>query len=216
MEKGYVSIPAHAPTAELNSLPPYPRRPYGENSKSIASLKDVTNFAVITNSSTFGRVDEFALKMHETNYDLLIVDVFHGRTPLSRQAVETLKYKKIGTKRLVFATVNIGSAASYRYYWKPTWGEGSPSWIVTPLRDDPDSYYVQFWRPEWQRLISGDTKSYVYGAIAQGFDGIVLEGIEKAYRFFEGGGEEQEEEAPASAPAAEAPPAATAPPAAAQ
>ena len=212
MEKGYVSITAHAPAAELNSLPPYPRRPYGENSKSILSLKDVSNFAVISDSSAFGRVDEFALKMHGTNYDLLIVDVFHGRTPLSRQAVETLKYKKIGAKRLVFATVDVGSAASYRYYWKPAWREGSPPWIVAPVRDDPDRYYVQFWRPEWQRIISGDTKSYIYGAIAQGFDGVVLEGIEEAYRFFEGGGEEPEEEAPATAPTAEATPA-EAPPA---
>ncbi|MCH7864428.1 MAG: hypothetical protein IIC56_04335 [Proteobacteria bacterium] len=227
-EKGYVSITAHAPAAELNSLPPYPRRPYDENAKSIVSLKDVLNFAVISDSSSFGRIDEFALKMHRTNYDLLIVDVFHGRTPLSRQAVETLKYKRIGAKRLVFATVNVGSAASYRYYWKPTWGEGSPPWIGAPLRDDPDSYNVKFWRPEWQRIISGDTNSYIYGAIAQGFDGVVLEGIEEAYRFFEGGGEEQEEEeeapaptptaeaAPAEAPPAEAPPAAAGTPPAAQ
>ncbi len=207
MKKGYVSITAHAPAAELISLPPYPRRPYGENSKSIISLKNVSNFAVISDSSSFGRMDEFALKMHGTNYDLLIVDVFHGRTPLNRQAVETLKYKKLGAKRLVFATINVGSAASYRYYWKPTWGEGSPPWIAAPTRDDPDRYHVQFWRPEWQRIISGDTKSYVYGAIAQGFDGVVLEGIEEAYRFFEGGGEEQEEEAPAAAPAAEVTPA---------
>ncbi len=215
MERGYVSITAHAPVAELNSLPPYPRRPYDENSKSIVSLKDVKNFAYISDSSAFGRIDEFALKMHRTNYDLLIVDVFHGRKPLNRQAVETLKFKKIGARRLVFATVNVGSAASYRYDWKPTWREGSPPWITAPLRDDPDSYHVQFWRPEWQRIISGDTKSYVYGAIAQGFDGVVLEGIEQAYRFFEGGGEEQEEEAPATAPTAEAPPAAagTPPPA---
>ena len=227
-EKGYVSITAHAPAAELNSLPPYPRRPYDENAKSIVSLKDVLNFAVISDSSSFGRIDEFALKMHRTNYDLLIVDVFHGRAPLSRQAVETLKYKMLGAKRLVFATVNVGSAASYRYYWKPTWGEGSPPWIGAPLRDDPDSYNVKFWRPEWQRIISGDTNSYIYGAIAQGFDGVVLEGIEEAYRFFEGGGEEQEEEeeapaptptaeaAPAEAPPAEAPPAAAGTPPAAQ
>lgn len=219
MEKGYVSITAHAPAAELTSLPPYPRRPYGENSKSIISLKDVSNFAVISDSSAFGRIDEFAMKMHGTNYDLLIVDVFHGRTPLSRQAVETLKYKRVGAKRLVFATVNVGSAASYRYYWKPAWREGSPPWIVAPVRDDPDRYHVQFWRPEWQRIISGDTNSYVFGAIAQGFDGVVLEGIEEAYRFFEGGGEEPEEEAPATpptvevTPAAEAAPAAEAPPA---
>ncbi len=216
-KKGYVSITLHAPRAELGSLPPYPSRPDGENPNSIISLKNVNTFAYITNSAAFGRADEFAMKMHGTNYDLLIVDVLHGRKPLSRQAVETLKFKKIGARRLVFATVNIGSAASYRYYWKDQWREGSPEWIKSSVRDDPDSYYVEFWRPEWQRIISGDTKSYVYGLIALGFDGVILEGIEESYRFFEGGGEQEEEEPEAVAPPVSAPvPAATVPAATAQ
>lgn len=200
-EKGYVSITVPAPLADLNSLPSYPRRPYGENARSILSLKDVSNFAYISDSAAFGQADEFALKMHDTNYDLLIVDVFHGREPLGKQAVATLKYKKLGARRLVYATVDVGAAASFRYYWKANWGEGSPMWIKAPVRDDPDSYHVEFWRPEWQRIIAGDTQSYVYGIIAQGFDGVVLTGIEEAYRFFEGA-EEQEEEPTAAAPAA--------------
>ena len=194
----------HAPLAELGSLPPYPKRPFGEDSKSTLSLKDVSTFAYITNSAAFGRESEFAMKMHGTNYDLMVVDVMHGRKPLSKRAVVTLKYKQICGKRLVFATANISAAASYRFYWKDTWREGSPDWISAPLRDDPDSHYVQFWRPEWQRLITGDTKSYIYGLVALGFDSVVLEGMEDAYRFFETGGEE-EEETPPAAPVAAAP-----------
>jgi len=205
-KKGYISTTLHAPPAELGSLPPYPSRPYGENPNSVISLIDVNTFAYITNSAAFGRADEFAMKMHGTNYDLVIVDVLHGRKPLTRQAVETLKFKKIGGRRLVFATVDIGIAASYRYYWKAKWREGSPAWIKAPVRDDPDRYYVEFWQPEWQRIISGDTKSYVYGLIALGFDGVILEGIEESYRFFEGGGEQEEEEpAAVAAPPAQTP-----------
>ena len=63
---------------------------------------------------------------------------------------------------------------------------------------------MEFWRPEWQRIIYGDTKSYVYGLITLGFDGVILEGIEESYRFFEGGGEQEEEE-PAPPPPAQAP-----------
>lgn len=202
--RGYNSITVHAPLAELGSLPPYPKRPFDENAKNILSLKNVSTFSYITNSAAIGRATEFVLKMHETNYDLMIVDVLNGREPLSRRAVETLKYKKIGARRQVYAIANIGTAASFRYYWKPTWREGSPGWIDAPVRDDPDRYYVQFWRPEWQRIITGDVNSYIYGLVALGFDGVVLEGMEEAYRFFETGGEEQEEEtpeAPAAAPA---------------
>ena len=203
-EKGFISTTVHAPLAELGSLPPYPRRPFGESSNSVLSMKDISTFAYISNSAAFGQPTEFAMQMHETNYDLIVVDVMHGRIPLSKRAVETLKYKKVGGKRLVFARANIGTAATHRFYWKPTWGEGSPDWISVPLRDDPDSYYVQFWRPEWQRIITGDTKSYIYGLVALGFDGVVLEGMEDAYRFFETGGEE-EEETPAAQTAAPAP-----------
>ncbi|MDA0305392.1 MAG: hypothetical protein O3B76_03795 [Proteobacteria bacterium] len=212
---GFTSTTLHMPLAGLGSLPPYPSRPFGESSSSINSLKKISNFAIITNSAAYGSPSEFALKMHDTNFDLLIVDVYHGRKPLSRQAVETLKFKKIGARRLVFATMDIGSAASYRYYWKGNWREGFPDWISAPVRDDPDRNYVQYWRPEWQRIITGDAKSYIYGIIRQGFDGVVLEGVEEAYRFFESGGEE-EEEAPAPTPAAAPAPVAVQAPAAAK
>ncbi len=128
-DRGYVPFVAHAAESNLNSLPPYPKRPYMENPRSILSLKDVKNFLRIDNSTAFGRQDEYTLKLHDTNYDMVVVDVFHGRLPLSKQAVETLKYKKVGARRLVLAEIDIGAAASYHYYWKPRWREGSPLWI---------------------------------------------------------------------------------------
>tara|TARA_B100000315_G_scaffold242685_1_gene265145 strand:+ start:66 stop:1142 length:1077 start_codon:yes stop_codon:yes gene_type:complete len=187
--KGYVPLVSNS--LDLNSLPPFPGRPFRESPFSVLSLKDVRNFLILLDTSGFGRQDEFALKMHQNNYDVVIVDIFHGREPLSRQAVETLKYKKVGARRLVLAHIDIGAAASYRYYWQPRWREGSPLWINAPFRGNPDSYYVQYWSPEWQRIISGDNQSYIYGAIDQGFDGVVLGGLE-SYRFFEGATEDEE------------------------
>ncbi len=192
-KRGFVSLVTERPLLDINQLPTYPKRPFGENSKSIISLGQVQNFIAVPNSLPFGREDTFALTLHGTNYDMVIVDVFHGRRPFSRQAVETLKYKKVGAKRLVLAQMDIGSAASYRYYWKNNWQEGSPSWISAPHRDDPDRHHVEYWRPGWKRIMAGDTNSYLYGIIRQGFDGVLLEGLE-AYKFFEGGGEENEEE----------------------
>jgi cysteinyl-tRNA synthetase len=189
----FVSFAAHARDQGLNTLPPYPSRPRRESSKNILSMKDVRNFVMINDGTRYGNQSQYSLKMHETNFDMLLIDVFHGRKPLTRRAVETLKYKKTGAKRLVFAHMDIGSAASYRFYWKPQWREGSPSWINTPYPRDPDRYYVQFWRPEWKKLIAGDTKSYLYGIIAQGFDGVVLSGL-NSYRHFSGENAREEEE----------------------
>jgi len=191
--RGFVSLVTDRPLLDMSGLPGYPKRPFGENSNSVISLNQVRNFIAVTNSLPFGREDSFAMTMHGTNYDMVIVDVFHGRKPLSRRAVETLKYKKVGAKRLVLAQMDIGSAASYRYYWKDNWGEGSPPWISAPHRDDPDRYYVEYWRPGWKQIMTDNPNSYLYGIVRQGFDGVLLDGLE-AYKFFEGGGEQQEEE----------------------
>jgi len=191
-KRGFISLVTDRPLLDMSQLPAYPKRPFDENSSSILSLGQVRNFIAVTNSLPYGREDTFALKLHDTNYDMVIVDVFHGRRPLSRQAVETLKYKKVGAKRLVLAQMDVGSAASYRFYWKDNWREGSPPWINAPQREDPDRYNVEYWNPGWKKLIAGNTNSYLYGIIRQGFDGVLLDGLE-AYKFFEGGGEDGEE-----------------------
>ena len=192
--RGYIPLVAQKLAADIDALPTHPKQPIDENPKSVLSINGIKNFVYIANSRPFGRQDEFALKMKQTNYDMIIVDVFHGRQPLTKRAIETLKYKGIGGKRLVLAYVNIGSAASYRYYWKANWSEGSPSWIDAPFRDDPDRHHVHFWDMGWQKIITGDPKSYIYGVIDQGFDGVVLDGID-AFWYFEGGGEVETQEA---------------------
>ncbi len=183
-KNNYVSFMTDAPTIDTHRIPKYPSRPFDENPSNILSLNMVKNFAVIRNSAPFGRPDQFALKMHDTNYDMLAVEVFHGRRALSRRAVETLKYKKIGAKRLVLAYMDIGSAASYYYYWQPDWREGSPHWISAPQRNDPDRYNVKFWQSAWKQIFVGDTNSYIYGLITQGFDGVIIDGLE-AYKMLE-------------------------------
>jgi len=191
-EQGFVSLAAHQPHSQMDSLPPYPTRPFGENPQNIISLDNVKNFSYIGNSAAFGRQDEFAMKMHDTNHDMIFVSVFHGRSPLSRRTIETLKYKKLGSRRLVMAVIDIGSAASYKYYWQDDWQEGYPSFISAPSYSDPDKYHVEYWQPEWRDLITGTPNSFVYGLIAQGYDGVLLEGS-SAYRYFENPDAEKEE-----------------------
>ncbi len=184
--KGYISFTAPTRIPDIASLPKYPKHPQDENATSVLSLKDVRNFLVIGNSAAFGRQDEFALKMKENNYDAVIVDVFQGILPLGKRAVETLKYKATGGKRMVLAFMDIGTAASYRFYWKKNWREGSPLWISAPVRGDPDRFSVKYWNPEWRRIITGNYDSYIYGIINQGFDGVVLGGLD-TFKYFETG-----------------------------
>lgn len=181
-----VPFVANAQGPAIAGLPRIPKAPITENPRSVLSMNDVRNFVYLRNSAPMGRQDEFAMTMHGTNFDLVVVDVFHHREPLTKQAVETLKYKNLGAKRLVFAYMDIGAAAAYRYYWQPHWREGSPLWIAAPHPEDADSYFVEYWRPEWKSIVTGGPDSYIYGIIKQGYDGVVLDGVE-TYRFFEGG-----------------------------
>ena len=186
-KQGFVFFGAPGSGLALNALPRYPHHPFAENANSVLSLRDVKNFLMLHETSSFGREDELAMKLHDNNYDLVIVDVFRaGGEALSKRAVETLKYKKLGARRLVFAYVNIAAAASDAYYWKAGWREGSPKWVSAPTPVNPDQYFVEYWQPEWQQIIFGNPNSYLYGIIAQGFDGVILGGIDN-YLFYEGG-----------------------------
>ncbi|MHC8509328.1 MAG: hypothetical protein ACYYKD_08005 [Rhodospirillales bacterium] len=176
--------------ARLSRLAETPTRPFDENPDNVLTFDAVRNYAMLTNSAPLGRMDEFALDMQGTNYDLLIVPPFHGRLALSRQAVNTMQYKKTGARRLVYARINIGYAPSYAYYWGDDWREGRPRFIGPPQRDDPDLYRAIFWDPDWQKIFTGDTQSYIYGLVAQGYDGVVLTGLD-AHHFFQAGGVEE-------------------------
>ena len=194
-DRGIVSSVVHRATPDLTDIPPYPKRPNDENPNNILALKDVKNFIYLSDPASFGRQDQFALKIHDNNFDMVIVDPFSGRAPLSKPAVETLKYKKLGARRMVLARMDITSAASYRYYWQPTWAEGNPKWIAAPYPGDPDRYFVEYWNPAWQNVIFGNAESFLFGLIAQGYDGVLLEGL-RSYLVFEGNIELDKEFAP--------------------
>ena len=183
--RGFLSLMSNVPSANIRKLPLYPSRPPHANSNNIISFGKIKNYAIIRNSAPFGLQSEFALKMHETNYDALLVEILHGGTPLSRKAVETLKYKKLGSRRMVLAYMNVGQAASYQYYWGEKWTNGYPSWIDEPLAGEPDHYHVKFWTKGWQNISTGNETSYIYGSVAEGFDGVVIDGAD-AYKYYEG------------------------------
>ena len=184
LKKSYVPFPSMDPEYRFARIPP--GRPVNENPHAITGLNLVKNFLMITDTSAWDTQEAFTLAVANTNYDAVVIDVFHrSRTPMTARTVESLKYKKLGTRRLVLAHVNIGQAESYRYYWKPGWREGSPSFIAAPTSNNPDKYTVQYWDPAWRDLIFGNPNSYIYGIVTQGFDGVILDGVE-AFRVFEG------------------------------
>ena len=73
------------------------------------------------NPGSFLKKEDYLNALSRTRYDVLIVDLYYGDTPLMKNDVDLLKTKPQGGKRLVLAYMSIGEAADYRPYWKNEW-----------------------------------------------------------------------------------------------
>lgn len=187
-KQGFTPFVAASPV--LGHIPAYPRSAFNANPTSLRDTTQAKNFLYIAHSQGFGVTRDFVQAMSNTNHDVIITNVFHGRVPLSKLEVERLKYKKLGARRLVLAEIDISSAATYDYFWQPGWGQGAPAFINMAFREDPDRYRTLYWDPAWQSVLIGGTASYIYGILDLGFDGVLLKGVD-GWRYFESGGEEQ-------------------------
>jgi len=186
-KKGTIPFVGESPA--LGTIPAHPITAFNANAKTIRAPSEVQNYLFVADSKSFGTPTDFIQALRLTNHDALVIDVFQGRTPLTRQDVASLKYKRLGAPRLVLAQIDISHATPFRYYWKPGWTAGNPPFLFAPVRKDPDRFRTIYWAPEWQAIISGNFNSYVYGVMDLGFDGVVLKGVD-AWRFYDAGGEE--------------------------
>ena len=167
-----------------NKLPKWPRRPHKENQFTITNSQMVNNYLLINDSSRFGTADEYALKIHNTNYDMVITNVFHHRSQThGRHNVQKMQFKKLGTRRPVLARFDIGTADVSAFYWQDNWRTGNPTWVQELAPFSSDKYLVQYWHPTWHQLMYGNTQSYLYGIIREGYDGVLLEGVD-AFEIF--------------------------------
>ena len=115
-------------------------------------------------------------------FDLLVIDHAPDRVEsvelfFRRAEIERLRIKPDGTPRLVLAYISIGEAERYRFYWDDAWLEDQkcPAWLGPANPQWVGNYPVEFWRPEWQRLMFGQSDSYVDRVMEAGFDGIYLD-----------------------------------------
>jgi len=181
--KGYISFAAHR--RELDAIPPYPDPIFSENDNFIDRLAQAENFLYLINpDNQFGSKAEFIEAVQQTNYDLIIMDLFFDGEIFTPAEVEEIRSKANGGKRLVIAYMSIGEAEDYRYYWQPDWRPGNPSFIVKENPNWPGNYVVEYWDPEWKKIIYGNDNSYTYKILSAGFDGAYLDIID-AYEQFE-------------------------------
>ncbi|HPJ36004.1 MAG TPA: endo alpha-1,4 polygalactosaminidase [Spirochaetota bacterium] len=180
--KGYISFAAQS--RDLDIIATYPVNPYNYNNQNIISLAAAKNFLYIINPELFADKNEFLNAVKNTDYDVVLIDLFFNGIELSSADIELLKTKNNGGSRLVIAYMSIGEAEDYRYYWNSSWNSSPPSWLDDENPDWPGNYKVKYWNSEWQSIIFGNNSSYLKKIINAGFDGAYLDIID-AYEYFE-------------------------------
>lgn len=170
---------------ELNNIPTYPPNPINENSDNINKLSEAKNFLYLINSENFNSKQDFINTVSQTNYDIIIMDLFHNDEQYTKTEIKQLKTKKNGGKRLVICYVSIGEAEDYRYYWNNMWNIFKPSWLLKENPDWEGNYVVKYWDKDWQKIIYGKDNSYVKKILEAGFDGVYMDIIDAFYYFEE-------------------------------
>jgi endo-alpha-1,4-polygalactosaminidase (GH114 family) len=157
----------------LGRIPP--GYPPNENAAHVTDLHGVHNFLPLLNTQRFDNRGNWITALTETNYDLLAVDVFwHGTDAMTANDVETLKTKRLGTRRLVLADLPVGRARNPSFYWQPDWSTGKPPWLAMRDPQDASQTIVEFWSDEWKVIIG----KYMQGLVDLGFDGVLLDYVD--------------------------------------
>jgi len=125
-------------------------------------------------------------RIGETAFDLVVVTL--GTTGNSPEVIPALKDSPGGPK-IVLCYMSIGQAEDYRFYWDPDWYVNAPEWLNEGDTEWAGDYWVQYWNPEWQRIIYGTPESYLDKIIALGFVGVYLDRVD-AYVYYQEHGRE--------------------------
>lgn len=126
-----------------------------------------------------------------THRGLWVLDASFDRDRPSRWTfAEIDAMRQTDPDRRVLAHLSVTMAEEGREYWDPTWIRGgrrtstAPAWLTDQPGSEPGTWLVRFWDPAWQALVEEE----VDGAVARGFDGVALGGLD-AYMAWEGLGE---------------------------
>lgn len=156
-------------------------RPRHENAAAISDIAVARNFLPMLRSDFFATRAAWVDALAATNYDLLLLDTFwRENESLTFDQVKRLRYKRLGSDRLVFGVLPLALARDTRFYWKPEWKLGDPSFLVAPDPDDPAETVVNYWDDKWKEIIG----AYMQGIVDLGVDGVLFDQVD-AYLYFE-------------------------------
>ena len=180
--EGFLSFAA--PERNLTVIPTYPPVPREVNNRDISSLDEASNFLYLISEEDCDDREAFLNQIGNTDYDVLILDLFFQDREWTAEEIQSLKEKKHGGRRLVLAYMSIGEAENYRWYWNEKWAENPPVWLEEENPFWKGNFKVRYWEEEWGRILMGAPDSYLDKILAARFDGAYLDIID-GFEYFE-------------------------------
>ncbi|HLO77021.1 MAG TPA: hypothetical protein VK196_11265 [Magnetospirillum sp.] len=178
-ERDHVLTYAAVHSEALSTLPK--GHPRNENAQPVTTVNGARNWLPLLRADRFGSKEEWLMALERTNHDVLFIDVTHrGSDPLTKDDVKRLRFKELGSPRLMLAVLPVGKAYDWRWYWKKGWEIGNPPFLFAPDGDDPGSFITDMNDPKWRELVG----KYLAGIMDLGFDGVVLDDLD-TYLWFE-------------------------------
>ncbi len=168
---------------DLDDVPAYPAKPRRSAAGDVLRLRDARNFLYVLDLAELGARDKALAALRAAPNDVLVIDADHDRTPLTRDEVASLRVRPDGARRLVIAYLSIGEAENYRSYWKASWDDARPAWLLDENPDWPGNFRVRYWDRSWQALIFGDDSSLLARILDAGFDGAWLDRVDQFESF---------------------------------
>ena len=184
VNEGYNFISFAADQRDLNNIPNYPTPIHNENIDNITDISLAKNFLYLINSEIYPTKQDFITAVLGTNYDVIIMDLYHNEIVYTANEINQLKIKNNTGSRLVIAYMSIGEAEDYRYYWNTNWETGDPIWLDKENSEWAGNYKVRYWEQSWKDIIFGNNDSYLKKIIDAGFDGVYLDIID-GFEYFE-------------------------------
>lgn len=152
-----------------------------ENAENIYKISQAKNISFLIDDSTYRDKQKFIDDIRNSNYDIVIIEpLFHNSVPLTAEEVDSLKFKKNGTRRLIIAKMNVSEGRRSDYFWNDKWKIGNPSWLKRPSFTDKDGIIAEYWNDSWKNI----NGNYFKAIADTGYDGAFLTGIEN-YLYFE-------------------------------
>lgn len=148
------------------------------------------SFAYILQADSFAKSRAAAVeRLAACGRDWVVIDSAYSEgTPWERADLDAIRGG--GPRRKVIAYISVGEAEDYRPYWRKEWGgkgkltAAAPAWLGAENPEWKGNYRVNYWQPDWQRLIL----AMMDNAMTAGFDGVYLDIVDGFESFEQSGG----------------------------